>query len=750
MKIFASLKFRYSALLVISFAAVIAYSVWLMEKEKQSRLDLVAEQLAQSTRLIGIAQRDLLNQSQLLLDRMVADPDTSHAAACEAAFDKYASSHEEYLNVGRLDQAGNISCMALKKDGNSFTLANFPFVQLSKARTSMVVSDIQISPVTGKPTVYLAQARKPTRTTSGNIYFVALDLGWLNNRFAEYSTLRGGELQLLDGKGQMIAQFKHDQPSRTVTDSVPESDIVMFQKLLSRNQVGSAIGTEEQAGDALISFSNFTTTTSGPAYLVAILNKDVALAPVMRSFYLQMAVTTILLSAIWILIFYGGSKLFVSRINALYQVTRRLAAGDLKARVRFKADMDELDTLGHAFDQMAETLQKQKDQLEERNVELARVNRSLKVLSAGNRALLECATEQELMKRVCQGIVEFGEFGLAAIASIGPEGDNYLTVKESNPEAALPLQQWFSQFPENEVESILDRIRSKESAIFFDGEEGKTPPHSEQLFAQLDLKSIVFLPLETSSKVDAILIIGSRESGEFQGDELSYLKESARDTSFGMTSIFLKRDRDRLSGLSGDFEAQLRHSLEDTLAAIATALEMRDPYTAGHERRVAQLASSLAAKLGLSQEETHGIFLAGLVHDIGKMKIPAEILVKPAALSDIEYSLVKGHVSAGYEILKGIDFPWPIKDLIHQHHERMDGSGYPNKLTDGDILFGSRILAVADVVESMASHRPYRPALGVEAALDEIKKGRGTKFDAKVVDACVALFEVEKYEWPQI
>ena len=186
---------------------------------------------------------------------------------------------------------------------------------------------------------------------------------------------------------------------------------------------------------------------------------------------------------------------------------------------------------------------------------------------------------------------------------------------------------------------------------------------------------------------------------------------------------------------------RLQRSLEGTIYALAATTEMRDPYTAGHQRRVAALASAVAKEMGLPEEQIEGIHMASLIHDIGKISVPAEILSKPSKLSEMEMDIIKGHSQIAYDILKGIDFPWPIADIVLQHHERMDGSGYPNGLKGDEILLEARILAVADVVEAMASHRPYRPALGLDAALDEIKKNKGQLYDPDVVDACLAVFK---------
>jgi putative nucleotidyltransferase with HDIG domain len=187
-------------------------------------------------------------------------------------------------------------------------------------------------------------------------------------------------------------------------------------------------------------------------------------------------------------------------------------------------------------------------------------------------------------------------------------------------------------------------------------------------------------------------------------------------------------------------EKKQRASLLDFIAAIAATIEMRDPYTAGHQRRVARLATLIAGELDLPEDQTEGLYLAGVVHDIGKIRTPAEILSKPGKLNDIEFGLIKQHAETGYEILKAIAFPWPIAGAVLQHHERMNGKGYPYGIDGKDILLEARIIAVADVVEAMISFRPYRPGLGVTSALEEITRFRGERYDADVVDACLTLF----------
>ncbi len=194
-------------------------------------------------------------------------------------------------------------------------------------------------------------------------------------------------------------------------------------------------------------------------------------------------------------------------------------------------------------------------------------------------------------------------------------------------------------------------------------------------------------------------------------------------------------------------EQELQHTLENlrkamgaTIQAMALAVETKDPYTADHQRRATNLACAIAKEMGLSKEQIDGIRMAGAIHDLGKISVPSEILSKPGRLSEIEFNLVKTHPQVGCDILERIEFPWSIVQIVLQHHERMDGSGYPKGLVGEEILLGARILAVADVVGAMSSHRPYRPALGIDRALEEISRNRGVVYDPKAVDACLKVF----------
>ncbi len=191
---------------------------------------------------------------------------------------------------------------------------------------------------------------------------------------------------------------------------------------------------------------------------------------------------------------------------------------------------------------------------------------------------------------------------------------------------------------------------------------------------------------------------------------------------------------------------KIKTNIEGTIHAMAMTVEMRDPYTAGHQRQVADLASAIAEKMDIPKEQIDSIHLAGTIHDIGKMQVPTEILSKCGKLTELEFDMIKTHSQAGYDILKSIEFQWPIAEFVLQHHERMDGSGYPSGLKGENILIEARILSVADVVDAIVPHRPYRPALGIEKAQEVIFNNRGIVYDSDVVDACLGIIS-EKNIW---
>jgi len=234
-----------------------------------------------------------------------------------------------------------------------------------------------------------------------------------------------------------------------------------------------------------------------------------------------------------------------------------------------------------------------------------------------------------------------------------------------------------------------------------------------------------------------------------EADEGPFLKEERLLISAVAEQLGRIAERKRAEKELKCYSEKLRELIEEITQAIAATAELRDPYTAGHQQRVAQLACAIAREMKLGKEIIKEIRVAGTLHDIGKIHIPSEILTKPGRLTEIEFNLIKTHPEAGYNILKTIEFPWPVAPVVFQHHERSNGSGYPSGLSAKDILPEARILAVADVVEAMSSHRPYRPACGIDKALAEISQNRGTLYDPQVVDVCLKLFAEKSFRFTQ-
>ncbi|MFW5771460.1 MAG: HD domain-containing phosphohydrolase [Spirochaetota bacterium] len=291
-----------------------------------------------------------------------------------------------------------------------------------------------------------------------------------------------------------------------------------------------------------------------------------------------------------------------------------------------------------------------------------------------------------------------------------------------------------------QVPFLSDRILAKETVSCKSIDDLKTP--GDQAFIkELPIKSFVLVPVVSSGLVRGIIGLSTvYNEKNWHGDIITLMKI--------VGEIFANaRERKQSDEKLKKTLHQLRTAMGGVIQAMALTVESRDPYTAGHQRRVADLARAIAGKMGLGVDEVEGIRLGGIIHDLGKISVTAEILSKPGRISELEFELIKSHPLTAFEILKTIEFPWPLAHIVLQHHERYDGSGYPYGLAGEEINMHARILAVADVVEAMASHRPYRPALGIATALEEIITQRGVLYDPGVVDACEILISTEGYSF---
>ncbi|MDD5454161.1 MAG: HD domain-containing protein [Candidatus Ratteibacteria bacterium] len=323
---------------------------------------------------------------------------------------------------------------------------------------------------------------------------------------------------------------------------------------------------------------------------------------------------------------------------------------------------------------------------------------------------------------------------------------------------------------ESERATLLKIIETTQDALFVISNDGTivyTNPAMDELFGykkgELIGKTPAFFnidPKPIKFMKDKIKIIN--KTGHWEGQVrnrkkngttfVSHVVATALKDNKGKVINILITEHDvtehnHIKTLLDESSIKLQHILTETINAIAMTIEKRDMFTAGHQRRVAELASAIAREMNLPKDKIMGVYMSGLLHDIGKINIPAELLMKPSKLTELEFKLIKNHPQITYDILKDIEFPWPIAQISLQHHERMDGSGYPNGLKNEDIILESRILAVADVVEAMSSARPYRPALGIEEALKEISGKKALLYDADVVDTCVKLFKKKGFKF---
>jgi PAS domain S-box-containing protein len=373
---------------------------------------------------------------------------------------------------------------------------------------------------------------------------------------------------------------------------------------------------------------------------------------------------------------------------------------------------------------------------------LARINRTLTVLSKCNGALVRATDEQQLLTEICGLLTTDGGYPLAWVGyRSGMDALPPHIVSTAGPAAAYAdgLEKLFvdESYPDTAIGQALARGG-------YVAHDFRAVPRLSAFHERADrfkLHSVIALPLLHAGSPIGVLAIYSGDANPFDADECRLLEELAGDLAYGITNLRTRAERDAS-------QARAQRALEQGITAIGATLEMRDPYTAGHQHRVAELAAALARGMGLDEGRTQGLRLAATIHDIGKIQVPSDLLSKPARLTPTEFELFKIHPRAGYDILKGIEFPWPVADIVLQHHERLDASGYPDGLKGDAILLEARILAVADVVEAMASHRPYRPARGLEAALAEISANRGRLYDAATVDACLRLFRDQGYRMP--
>lgn len=381
--------------------------------------------------------------------------------------------------------------------------------------------------------------------------------------------------------------------------------------------------------------------------------------------------------------------------------------------------------------------------------EIRKVNRALRILSNCNMALVRATGEKELLNSICKLIVNIGGYPLAWVGYA--QSDEHKTIERVAQSGSK------SKYAEHFKATWADKrtgqnpfgiaIRTGKYYVCREIEKDPNCAANRAAAVKAGCKSLIALPLKSKDSAFGVLSIHAAEPDAFDEREIALLQELAEDLSYGIQALRTHIAREAASDELEQSYVKLRTTLEETVNALASATEKRDPYTAGHQRRVTQLACAIAKEMDMSEEQIEGIRIAGLLHDIGKISVPAEILSKPGRLSDSEFSIIKLHSEIGYDILKTINFPWPVAQITLQHHERVNGSGYPRGLNGDQILIEAKILAVADVVEAMSSHRPYRPARTMKETIDEILGNKASLYDSKVAEVCLDLFTKKRFKF---
>ena len=342
---------------------------------------------------------------------------------------------------------------------------------------------------------------------------------------------------------------------------------------------------------------------------------------------------------------------------------------------------------------------------------IQKANRALRTLSAANEALVRATSEDELLQTITRIVVEQGSYRLVAVGYAADDPEMSITPMAWSLAEDRPTSEWRLTWPDTKSGQtpIARAIRSGTMQVCQDIASDPGFGRWKEFALAHGCTSNLVLPLSDGVRTFGGLSIYSSETGTFGDEEIRLLTELANDLAYGIVTLRTRAERDRIAFEHAHYAEILQKSLEQSIQVIADTVEARDPYTAGHQRHVDGPAVAIARELGPPEDIVHGIHLAAVIHDLGKIRVPAELLSKPGKLSDIEFMLIKMHPQAGYDILKDVDFPWPIAKIILQHHERLDGTGYPNGIPGSEIHIFGKIAAVVDAFDAMTTKRSHAP-----------------------------------------
>jgi PAS domain S-box-containing protein len=363
------------------------------------------------------------------------------------------------------------------------------------------------------------------------------------------------------------------------------------------------------------------------------------------------------------------------------------------------------------------------------------LNLVLRAIRNVNQLIVKEKNRERLLKGVCNNLVETRGYYSAWIALLDESGKLERYIEAGTEKAFLPMVEILMK---GELTDCGQKALKQQKVVIT--EDTASTCTGCPMAQKYSCRGAMTIRLEHNGKVYGLVSVSIPGHLVDDQEEQSLFQEVAGDVAFSIHNIELDEE------LQQSYQ-RLKKTMDAAIDTMSKIIEAKDPYTSGHQHRVCQLAVPLARELGLSEDMIEGIRIASLIHDIGKIGLPTEILSKPGKLSDIEFGLIKDHSQIGYDILKSIDFSYPVAEIVLQHHERLNGSGYPNNLKGDEIILEAKIIGIADVVEAMSSFRPYRPALGIDVALEEITKNKGILYAPEVVDACLKLFKEKGFKF---
>ena len=697
MKFLSSLSIRKKLLCLIFVAVLPALCIILFSGIQQRKQDIVSTKrdILHLVQSLAAQQEQLAASTRQMLKMLAQLPEVQgiDAKACNRIFRDIQEQNPVYAIINAVTPDGNMFAASKPFPPGSVNLADRKHIRDAIRTRDFSAGEYIAGRVVSVPTILytypvLDQNRKVIAIVSAGI---KLDV--YKEFMAQLKMPEGSVMSMADHKNITLYRL----PER---EDVPPGTPLPLQNIQGM-PVDSKEGFYEAIGrdgvPRIYAYKRLWLRDKEPWYLLMYAGVDKRLA--LRQANIELVYNLVILGIAcffaMLLAWIAGNSIIVEPLNKLVIATQRFGKGDMHARADLPHREDELGRLAKSFDAMAVMLEME-------NFERKQAGEAMKLSEQKYRSLFKNAIE--------------------GIFQTSPEGQ-YVSV---NPALARMIGY---DTPEELMKGVTDLSK-----------QGYVNPEDRVRYKKIIEEQGIIQEFETQHyKKDGSIIWISINARTVKGEagKLLYYEGTIEDiTSSKLAEEELQKTLEKL-----------RKSLSGTIKTMSLIVETRDPYTAGHQRKVSSLAWVIAQEMGLSNDTVDTIRMAGIIHDIGKISVPAEILSKPGILTKIEMSLIKVHSQSGYDILKDAGLPYPIAEIVLQHHERLDGSGYPQGLKDGQILLESRIISVADVVEAIASYRPYRPALGIEAALEEIEKNKDILYDAEVAEACLKLFREKNFKF---